>query len=307
MPASARPAHVLSVGSANIDHVFEMPDLPSGEGKVTARAAHWGGGGNAATAAVAVSQLGARATWCGLIGDDWLGQMLKKLFDGAGVQLAAKAIVPGAVTPVATVLVDGTGRRWLGYYPGEGLDLESSPPQLPDMRTVDAVMATRSDARIFADAMNAAAARGLPRVLDAESGTADRLTGPALLVDHVVFSELGLAEYTGIADVDAALMLAAERLPYRTVGATLGPRGSAWYRPEGALWFPAPAVTARDTTGCGDVFHGAYALAVAEGLDLCGAIRFATAAAALKAERGNSWEGMPDRGDVDRLTEKGWT
>jgi sulfofructose kinase len=67
---------------------------------------------------------------------------------------------------------------------------------------------------------------------------------------------------------------------------------------------PAFAVEVHDTTGCGDVFHGAYALAVAEGREILWAAQFATAAAARKAENGAGWEGMPDRSAVIELMSK---
>jgi hypothetical protein len=56
-----------------------------------------------------------------------------------------------------------------------------------------------------------------------------------------------------------------------------------------------------DTTGCGDVFHGAYALGLCEGMAPLEAARFATAAAALKGERARGWNGMADRAAVEAL------
>lgn len=304
---SARPAHVLCVGSANIDHVFDVEALPCGEGKQSARTARWGGGGIAATAAASVSRLGGHATWCGLMGDDWLGQMLHAMFEQLEVTLCAKSIVPGGTTPSASVLVNPAGERWLAYHRGEGLDVEQAPPELPDLVTVDAVVVTPSSDSLTSRAMEQAIRHHVPRVLDAESGTEQQLTQSSLLADHVIFSEAGLASYTGISEVERALDVADARLPGRTIGVTLGPRGSAWKTPRGVAWVGAPHVRAVDTTGCGDVFHGAYALAVAEGTPLASAVRFATAAATLKAERGCSWDGMASRTDVDMLIEKGWT
>jgi len=306
-PRGDSPPHVLCVGSANVDHVFEVDALPCGEGKVAARSARWGGGGIAATAAAAISRLGARATWAGIVGDDWLGHMLLDMFQDLGVSLPAKAVVPGARTPMASVFVNPAGERWLGYYRGEGLDVDQSPPELPDMASVDAVVATRSPDSLTTEVLRLAALHGIPRVLDAESGTATDLELTTNLADHVIFAETGLASYTGVADTVTALGIAADRLPGHTLGVTLGPRGSAWKTAQGVLWITAPHVVARDTTGCGDVFHGAYALAIAEGAGLPDAVRFATAVAALKAERGRSWEGMPTRPDVDALLQKGWT
>jgi sulfofructose kinase len=302
-----RRVHVLCVGSANIDHVFEVDTLPSGEGKQSARSARWGGGGIAATAAASISRLGGQATWCGLIGDDWLGQMLQDMFQELGVALCGKSIVPGATTPSASVFINPAGERWLGYHRGEGLSVEQSPPELPDMSTVDAVVTTCSDDSLTRGAMEQAKGRGIPRVLDAESGTMRQITPAALLADHVIFAEAGLTSYTEITDVERALEVADRRLAGRTIGVTLGPRGSAWKTDRGVEWAGAPRVKARDTTGCGDVFHGAYAMAIAEGADLHGAVRFATAVAALKARFGCSWRGMPSRPDVEKLIAKGWT
>ena len=218
---------MLCVGSANLDHVVELDELPAGEDKQLARAARWSGGGIAATAAVAVSALGARASWCGLLGDDNAGRMVAAGLERAGVFVSPNALVAGALTPTAVVLVDGDGRRWLGWHQGDGLDVDATPPQLPDLDSVGAVLADLSSGAMSVSALGQAAVRGLPRVLDMEAADAD--SGHALteLADHIVFSADGLRRYTGISDVDAALTMAAGRLPHATVGVTLGPRGSA--------------------------------------------------------------------------------
>ena len=88
---------------------------------------------------------------------------------------------------------------------------------------------------------------------------------------------------------------------------TCGAAGSFW-RIDGALHhIPAPQIEARDTTGCGDVFHGALALALAEGEPVLAAARFATAAAALKARNGGGWRGMPAREAVEAMRAAGWS
>jgi sulfofructose kinase len=72
------------------------------------------------------------------------------------------------------------------------------------------------------------------------------------------------------------------------------------------LHIRAPRAPVKDTTGCGDVFHGAFALAVAEKQPLAQAIRFATATAALKARHGMGWHGMANRRQVEALLGEGW-
>jgi sulfofructose kinase len=90
------------------------------------------------------------------------------------------------------------------------------------------------------------------------------------------------------------------------LGVTLGPQGSVWLTDEGIWRMTAPTIRARDTTGCGDVFHGAYAFSLARGLGVQGAARFATAAAAIKAQKGAGWLGMPNRDETDALIGRGW-
>lgn len=306
--------HVLCVGSATLDHVLELDALPAGEGKQLARASRWSGGGPAATAAVAVASLEGKATWCGLTGDDNNGLAVALMLNEAGVEICDDSLVPGAKTPIATVLVDAVGRRWIGCYIGEGLDTALVSPRLPSLADVDVIVAEAWSVPLSTAALKQALVRGTPRVLDweippgfdhdmADPSGAVELAG---LADHVIFSTEGLATFTGMGDMDAALLAAADRLPHAVVAVTLGPAGSAWTTSEGVFHVRAFAVDAQDTTGCGDVFHGAYALAIGEGMPVSRAAIFATAAAALKAEHGNGWKGMPDRSSTDSLVSKGW-
>jgi sulfofructose kinase len=293
--------HVVCVGSANLDHVLELDALPSGEGKQLARGSRWSGGGLAATAAVAVAALEGRATWCGLTGDDSNGRTLTRLLTEAGVEFCDEVVASGARTPVAAVLVDPLGRRWLGWDAGEGLESAAAAPHLPDFAAIDVVLADTWSVPLSAAAFRRALAHGLPRVLDWELADPSTARELAELADHVIFSAIGLSTFTGIGEVDASLRAAADRLPGTVIAVSLGPEGSAWLTEEGVVRVPAPHVRARDTTGCGDVFHGAYALGIGEGWPVQRAAIFATAAAALKAERGNGWSGMPDRSGTESL------
>jgi sulfofructose kinase len=309
---SQSSAHVLCIGGVCVDHVLELDALPSGEGKQLARHSRWGGGGPAATAAVAISRLGAGATWYGLVGDDLAGEMLTEMLQQAGVAVGEGSVIKGAATSISEVLVDADGHRWLGYYRGEGLPSTTGDvddhrvASLLDLSPVHAVMCDRSCSGLATKAFEMARERGVPRVVDVEESRGREIGQLTGLADHVIFSAAGLSSYTGLADPAAALRVARRRLPGATVGVTQGPSGSVFLTAEGLLSVPAPVVKAKDTTGCGDVFHGAYALALGEGLAVPGAAVFATAVAALKAVRGDAWLGMPTRAEVDALIEKGW-
>lgn len=300
--------HVLCIGSANIDHVVEVAALPAGPGKQQARGSRWGGGGVAATAAVSVCALGGQATWCGAIGDDRAGRDVAEMLTAAGVVVGDKSVIPGARTAIAAVLVDAAGERWLGWFAGDSVPGSGDlPAQLPAAGSVDAVVADQMAPALAGRAFAEARAAGAPRVLDVEDARMPGTADLAALADNVIYSADGLRSVTGTADVDTALAEAGRRLPHATVAVTLGPAGSAWLARDTSAVVRVPAfpVVARDTTGCGDVFHGSYALALAEGLPPLAAAEFASAVAALKAERGAAWLGMPDRADTEALIRKG--
>lgn len=297
-------ARVVCAGIAVLDQVWELPALPAAPGKYIAGGLRVAGGGMAATASVAVASLGGGAAWCGRLGADSTGEALLAALRRHGVATEGVTVAPGGRTPTSGVLVDAEGERILAVFPGAGLPEDAPVPEALVARA-GAVLAdprwVGGAERLFAFA----AARGLPRVLDADIAPRDVLRRLARMADHVVFSERGLVDFGGRADPVAGLAEAASELS-GTLAVTLGARGSLWWREGRAVPLSAPRVRARDTTGCGDVFHGAYALGLAERMAVADAARLATAAAALKAERGAGWEGMPDRAAVERCLRAGW-
>ena len=142
-------------------------------------------------------------------------------------------------------------------------------------------------------AFDAARGAGVPTVLDGD--VADREVFERLLphVDCAVFSESGLAGYaSGVSDPVAQLQHAL-RAGCGLAAVTLGERGLWWSDGAAAHHLPAYAIEAVDTTGAGDVFHGAFALALGAGLDTEDALRFSAAVAALKCTRPGGRAGIP--------------
>lgn len=223
---------------------------------------------------------------------------------GGMAATAGAAIAPGGRTPNSAVLVDPEGERMLAVFPGAGLPADASiPPAL-----VSAAGGALADPRWIEGAERLfalAAATGCPRILDADIAAPKTLRRLARQADHLIFSQRGLEAFSGCAGPAEGLAIAAAT-GAEVVAVTLGAAGSLWWEGGAARHLPAPRVQARDTTGCGDVFHGACALAVAEGMPTAPAARFATVAAALKAAHGDGWDGMPDRAAVAALLSRGW-
>jgi len=295
---------IVCCGIAVLDQVWELPALPEAPGKYVAGGLRVVGGGMAATAAVAVAALGGRAAWCGRLGADATGASIRDRLLRHRVDISGATVAPEGRTPTSAVLVDTEGERILAVFPGAGLP-DDAPVPADLIAGAAAVLAdprwVSGAERLFA----LAEAQGLPRVLDADIAPRESLQRLAARADHVVFSQRGLVEFSGEADPERGLAQAAQIL-HGTLAVTLGATGSLWWRDGAPVRIGAPRVAARDTTGCGDVFHGAYALAIAEGAPILRAARFASAAAALKARNGNGWDGMPGRDEVESLLLSDW-
>lgn len=287
---------IVCVGNGVLDQVFEVDELPRGGIKTTARGFREGGGGPAATAALAIARLGGKASWWGRVGDDGGGRIVLSALDG--VDLSGVAILAGVRTTRAVVIVDAAGERSILV----DRTLPNDPSVLPDDDLADdpVVLVDSRWPEASEVALKRASARGLTRVLDADGGSGEMLERLALLADHIVFSQEGLRDLAGDGEPEAQLARAAERFG-GIVAVTCGARGSFWRVGGETARVPAFAVQVRDTTGCGDVFHGAYALGLAEGRAPLDAARLAAAAAAMKAQNGMGWSGMPDRASVERL------
>ncbi|WP_314946340.1 PfkB family carbohydrate kinase [Bradyrhizobium cosmicum] len=112
------------------------------------------------------------------------------------------------------------------------------------------------------------------------------------LTDHAIFSEPALTSFAGSA-MDEALT-ALSRFGCRVIAVTRGEGGVSWYENGELHRQPAYAVDVVDTTGAGDVFHGAYALAIGVGLDVYAAMAFSAATAAMKCRHAGGRNGIPD-------------
>ena len=296
-------AAIVCLGIAVWDMAFKVPALPPHAGKLTASALQQGGGGMAATASVAAAALGGEVEYWGRLGDDAQGQQLRDRLQSLGVRVQTAAGGAGTQTPISAVLVADNGERTLALYPGR---LDDAADWLPLARLAN-VQAVHADFRWPQGAralFTAAQALGLPRVLDADVGDVATVRSLLPWASHAIFSEAGLAQMAGRElgsnDIDAALHRAAALTP-GVVAVTLGERGSRFLVDGTLHTVDAFSVAACDTNGAGDVFHGAYALALAEGSGAIEAARFASAAAALKCRNGSGWSAMADRAAVNHL------
>ncbi|MDW8313460.1 MAG: PfkB family carbohydrate kinase [Rhodovarius sp.] len=297
------PPRVVCCGQALLDHCFYVDEIEQAPSKVTARRYRATVGGMAAHAAIAAARLGARVHFWGRIGEDANGEAVAAALAAEGLELSGLRRIPGARTPLSAVLVDKRGERAIVTWRGEGLSAEAD--WLP-LSTLDGAGAVLSDPRWpegARTAFTAARSRGVPSVLDAEKSEARLLVELVPLADHVIFAEGGLAVHSPGLPAAEALCRILSRHALASVAVTRGERGVLWLARgmDRPAHLPAFPVEATDTTGAGDVFHGAFAVAIAEGRPVPEALRFAAAAGALRARDGTT----PDRAMVDALIGSG--
>ncbi len=290
---------IVCVGNLVHDEVFQVAELPRSGIKTGVLGYEQRYGGPAATAAVAICRLGGRAAYWGRVGADAAGQAGIAGLERHGVDCSGVAILPEGRTLRAIVVVDASGERAII---SDRRSLSPDPAALPD-HGFDDVGAVLVDSRWPAAAervLDRARQAGIVTVLDADGGDPGEIQPLIDRADHVVFSSEGLRDHVGQGEPGELLRRCAAGSG-RVFGVTRGSAGSLWLIDGELVPIPAFPVRVLDTTGCGDVFHGAYALGLCEGLAPVAAARFASAVAAIKAERGLGWDGMADRAAVEAM------
>lgn len=286
---------VLGLGCTAVDDLLFVPAYPAADCKlqVTRRERHCGG--LTATALVAAARLGCRAAYAGTLGEDADSAFVCEALERAGVSTRL-VVRRAAVRPIRSVIVvdETTGSRTILY---DVAHAGGAHPRLPDAATITrsrVLLVDRWGVEGMIRAARIARRTGVPVVGDLETFDVPRFDELLALADHLIVSENFARRYTGAADASAG----ARKLwrdDRAVVVVTCGDRGGWWLAAGEARprHFPAFQVRVVDTTGCGDVFHGAYAAALAKGLALEERLRVAAAAAALKATKPGGQAGCP--------------
>ena len=292
--APQRPApSVLTIGLSNLDHVFNVERFPPRSSRTLARDYLEQGGGPAATAAVAAARLGAKVALCALHGNDRGAAVLEAELRDHGVDTRLVRRVAGARSWISAVLVTPEGERWIFPFRDPAL-LEASAWDASVLDGADCVLTDVRHPAQTRPLLEEARRRGIPVVGDFGNGANWDL---ATHVDHLVVSEECALEVAGTVEPAEALPRLRQRED-QVVGITLGARGYAYLEGDRSTHVPALAVEVVDTTGAGDVFHGAYAFGIAAGWPVGRCARFSSAAAALSCTRMGGRAGIPTLDEV---------
>jgi len=285
---------VIGLGMSTIDILTSIPRLPQSNEVFPANQIDVQGGGPVATALVALAKLGAKTAYLGTVAQDAWGTLILDEFNRYGIDISAVVRTAGGSSPVSVILVEpDKGTRAILYDKG-GLP-ELSPSDVDPALIAQGKILHLDGMHLEAAVAAAEVARrsGVLVSFDGGAGVNWHLREPLLpLVDLMVVARQFAHNITG---QDDPLEAGPELLKYgaRLVVITDGERG-AWYWDEaGSFHQPAFPVEARDTTGAGDTFHGAFLYAYLQGWSPQECLRFASGLAALKCTQVGGRLGIP--------------
>ncbi len=301
MTECVKTADLFGFGIAAVDDLIEVASYPPSGDKTEVLARRRQGGGLCTTALVAAARLGMRCVYGGLLGHNELSDFTRATLHKEGIATTPDAAYPEAEPFHSWIIVDRSSGERTILYSRERV-VTPQPSDVP----VERIASSRA---LFVDHLGVAAAlhaceiareAGVPSIADIENTADQDIARLIALVDHLILPlRVGKILSGCESPVDAIRALARNARPCTVL--TDGARG-CWYLEQGTDEVKHQAalpVEVVDTTGCGDVFHGAYAAGLVLGMTIPDTIRFAAATAAIKATRpGGQW-GIPDRAMVE--------
>ena len=305
---------VLGIGVVAVDDLIFLQQFPSPDSKASVLRRERHPGGLTGTALVAARRMGASSAYAGTLGDDELSRFILDSLAAEGVSTERVMRQEGARPYHSTILIDTTTKTRTILFDSHGV-VGPDPDHLPEKEILSAGV-------LFVDHLGLAgmvrAARlargaGIPVVADLEANDGPLFGELLALIDHLILPWDVATALTGASSGPEAArgLWGAPVDPgagaRSAVVVTRGTEGS-WCvsaeRPGKVFHQPSFRVETVDTTGCGDVFHGAYAAALREGQPVEERLRFAAAVAALKATRAGGQKGIPSRGEVEKFLDE---
>lgn len=286
---------VLVAGVAVADFVFQVDEMPARAEKYRASDAMVAGGGCAANAAVAIVRQGGEALLAARLGDDPVGDLILAGLQKEGVDTSLVQRTAHGASSFSSIYVDRHGERQVMNFRGRGLATDAG--WLDGIHDARAVLADNRWEPLAGKALALAAQAAIPGVVDVEAPVNPDVLAQA---SHIAFSMQGLSDYAPGASVAEALRQAKARYD-AWICVTDGPNGVLFLDGDSVAHIPAVPVVAVDTLGAGDVWHGVFALRLAEGADERRAVAHANAAATLKCLSFGGREACPDRPATEKF------
>ena len=296
---------VVGVGLNATDTLLVVPHFPAYAGKVPFQEEVVSPGGQVASALVACARLGLRTKYIGTVGDDERGRIQLESLRGEGVDIQHVQLRRNCANQSAYIVIDrSTGERTVLWRRDDGLRID--PEQILPEQIACARLLHIDGHDTPAVARAAAIARGLGIPVTVDVDTVyhgfDRVLPN---VDYLVASSEFPTAWTGQDDPFKALELMQREYGMKVAAMTLGAHG-ALARENGEFFYsPAFVVNCVDTTGAGDVFHGAFCYAVLQEMPMRDALEFSNAMAALNCTALGARGGIRGLEEIRGLMKRG--
>ncbi len=297
--------HITVIGSSNTDMVIKTSKLPAPGETILGGDFFMNAGGKGANQAVAAARLGGKVSFIAKTGDDVFGKQARQLFEIENINTNNLLIDAGHPSGVALITVDAHGENCIVVAPGSNSyltknDIDYALEEILSSALI--LMQLEIPLETVTYVANIAHKAGKKIILNpapAAKISDDLLSKLYMITPNETEAEL----ISGIAVTDTeSAILAAQNLCERGVKVviiTLGSKGALLYTGDGARLTESPKVEAVDTTAAGDVFNGAVAVAISEGMELEEAVKFACKAAAISVTRMGAQASAPYRNELD--------
>ncbi len=299
-----KPFDVVGMGLNSVDFVCVVPEFPKINSKMRILKFSKQGGGQVATAMVALSRWGVKTKYIGKIGGDELGQFSLASLREEGIDVSSVTIEPSVPNQYAMILVDGpTGERTILWDRDERLMYREGELRKEDVCSGKILHLDGHDIRAALQCARWAKEEKIATVIDLDK--VEPLT-PELIkeINFVVTSARFPTLFTGIADRERALVELQKSIP-GFVCATLGHEGAMALVQGELIYVRGFEVKAVDTTGAGDVFHAGFIYGLLQNWEIKEILRFANAVAALKCRDLGGRKGIPPIEEVQKLLNPG--
>ena len=296
---------IIGIETPCIDFTLNLEKLPTSNSGARLNDYSWQGGGKVSTGVIAAARLGAKCMIIGTIGDDVFGRAVYADFVRHGVDVSRMRIMRGYTTSLSVVMSDlETRGRSIMHKAG-------TTPRIREDADIDLGIIREAKfyflSRLEGNNLNAAriARENNVRVLiDANNLHPGMLENIGLIDDFIASEFVYDALFPDSTDYERNCAWILEKGP-RSVVFTFGAKGCVGMDNDGYFELPAYKVTAVDTLGAGDVFHGAFLAGLLHGWNLKRTADFSNAVSAIKCTRPGGRAGIPDFGTVIRFMETG--
>ena len=267
---------VLVCGLLSADVVFNVDAIPADAIKYRANKVSLKCGGGGCYAAIAINRLGGNACLLAQLGDEEFGQFMLAALTAYNIDCSHVSVEKDSQSPVSSIAIDKNGDRQILNYRNT-----AAAPVTRDLSFSRAPQAVLVDTRWLEGSIAAleyANAQNIPGVIDAEAPTS---VAAMSIASHIAFSRQGLSDFASTDSILLGLQKAQASFS-AWVCVTDGENGTHMLQGSEVVTVAAPTITAVDSLGAGDVWHGAFTVQLAQGFDEISAVKFANVTAALK-------------------------